>query len=80
MIKCASSFNSDPSAWSKLDVTKWVIWAMHQYNIPNSGSCPVEQWASNMDGQTFAQMTEQDFRARMPQVRKTKGFSKEKEI
>ena len=46
---------------------------MNQYNIPDPSGAVAQQWAATaageeMDGQRFLQLSEQDFRDRMPQV------------
>ena len=46
---------------------------MSQYNIPDPSGAVAQQWAATavgeeMDGQRFLQLSEQDFRDRMPQV------------
>ena len=47
---------------------------MNQYNIPDLSGSVAQQWSTTvageeMDGQRFLQLSEQDFRDRMPQVR-----------
>ena len=64
---------SDPSAWSRPDLDRWIRWTMNQYNIPDPNGAVAQQWATTasgeqMDGQRFLQLSEQDFRDRMPQV------------
>ena len=46
---------------------------MNQYNIPDPNGAVAQQWATTasgeqMDGQRFLQLSEQNFRDRMPQV------------
>ena len=65
---------TDPSAWSRSDVGRWIRWTMNQYNIPDPSGAVAQQWAATaageeMDGRRLLQLSEQDFRDRMPQVR-----------
>ena len=51
---------------------------MNQYNIPDPSGAVAQQWAATaageeMDGQRFLQLSEQDFRDRMPQVSEQRG-------
>ena len=67
------SLSADPSAWSRSDLDRWIRWTMNQYNIPDPAGSVAQQWATTaageeMDGQRFLQLSEQDFRDRMPQV------------
>jgi len=68
----ALSISNDPSAWSRPDLDRWIRWTMSQYNIPDPSGAVAQQWAATavgeeMDGQRFLQLSEQDFRDRMPQ-------------
>ena len=51
-------------------MAKWLRWTMQQNRIPASqaNQAAVEQWAA-LGGARFAQLTEQDFREKFPQVR-----------
>ena len=69
---------ADPSAWSRSDLDRWIRWTMNQYNIPDPSGAVAQQWATTaageeMDGQRFLQLSEQDFRDRMPQVSEQRG-------
>ena len=74
LLRLKSFFSpSDPSAWSRSDLDRWIRWTMNQYNIPDPSGAVAQQWATTaageeMDGQRFLQLSEQDFRDRMPQV------------
>ena len=74
LLRLNSFFSpSDPSAWSRSDLDRWIRWTMNQYNIPDPSGAVAQQWATTaageeMDGQRFLQLSEQDFRDRMPQV------------
>ena len=75
---------SDPSAWSRSDLDRWIRWTMSQYNIPDPSGAVAQQWAATaageeMDGQRFLQLSEQDFRDRMPQVRERESNSRNQE-
>ncbi len=50
-------------------MAKWLRWTMQQNRIPATpaNQATVERWAE-MGGSGFAQLTEQDFRQRFPQV------------
>ena len=69
---------ADPSTWSRSDLDRWIRWTMNQYNIPDPSGAVAQQWATTaageeMDGQRFLQLSEQDFRDRMPQVSEQRG-------
>jgi hypothetical protein len=58
------SISSDPHEWSTEDVRSWLFWTVQQFSIPMS-LLNLDLW--NMDGQAFIQLSEQDFKRRLPQ-------------
>ena len=63
---------TDPSAWSRADLGRWIRWTMQQFNIPDPDGSVARAWdadeATADGGRSFLQLSEQDFRSRMPQV------------
>ena len=55
----------DPLAWAQTDVQKWLLWAAENYGL---GTIPLQYF--NVPGSTLCGMTEEEFRQRMPQVKK----------
>ena len=61
-------------------MSQWLRWTMQQYNIPSGSphaAATVEQW-SQLGGQGFSQLTENEFRDRFAQVKK--HFAKKRTI
>ena len=61
-------FFSDPTCWSQADVASWLRHKMQELKIPAASCQPVFQWAANFEGPGFVQITEDEFKARLPQV------------
>lgn len=57
---------SDPVQWSAEDVKAWLVFNLQQYGM---AMAVVEHF--NMDGSVLAQLSEEEFQQRAPQV----GFS-----
>ena len=62
-------FVTDPTCWSQADVARWLGHKMQELKIPAASCQPVCQWAANFEGPGFVQITEDEFKARLPQVR-----------
>jgi hypothetical protein len=67
------NFPSEPLSWCHSDLSRWIRFTMQQYNIDSAAAGnSVDAWTtddgSEMDGRGFVQMSEQEFRDRMPQV------------
>ncbi|XP_034952070.1 DNA-binding protein D-ETS-4 [Chelonus insularis] len=58
----ALGIHPEPRRWSASDVAAWVQWARRQLQLP---SVPLESF--NIDGETLASLTEEDFCHRAPQ-------------
>ena len=43
---------------------------MQELKIPTTSSQSALQWAANFEGSSFVQITEEEFKARLPEVRK----------
>ena len=61
-------FVTDPTCWSQADVARWLGHKMQELKIPAASCQPVYQWAANFEGPGFVQITEDEFKARLPQV------------
>ena len=60
---------SDPTSWSQADVARWLRHKMQELKIPSASCQPALQWAANFEGKGLVQITEQEFKARFPQVK-----------
>ncbi|KAK0176256.1 hypothetical protein PV328_000409 [Microctonus aethiopoides] len=58
----ALGIHPEPRRWSAADVAAWVQWARRQLQLP---SVPLESF--NIDGETLASLSEEDFCRRAPQ-------------
>ncbi|XP_057318598.1 DNA-binding protein D-ETS-4 [Microplitis mediator] len=58
----ALGIHPEPRRWSAADVAAWVQWARRQLQLP---SVPLDSF--NIDGETLASLTEEDFCHRAPQ-------------
>lgn len=61
------NINPDPTCWSQADVARWLGHKMQELKIPAASCQPVCQWAANFEGPGFVQITEDEFKARLPQ-------------
>ena len=50
-------------------MARWLGHKMQELKIPAASCQPVYQWAANFEGPGFVQITEDEFKARLPQVR-----------
>ena len=62
------TFFPDPCRWSRVDVIRWMEWTMQQFHIPatQATATPVQEWAT--EGTGFVQLTEAQFKDKLPQV------------
>lgn len=51
-------------------MARWLRYKMQELKIPDASSSLV-QWAAKFEGPGFVQITEDEFKARLPQVKKT---------
>ena len=49
-------------------MARWLGHKMQELKIPAASCQPVYQWAANFEGPGFVQITEDEFKARLPQV------------
>ena len=63
------SFSTDPTCWSQSEVARWLRQKMQELKIPAASCQPALQWAANFEGKGLVQITEQEFKARFPQVK-----------
>ena len=49
-------------------MARWLRHKMQELKIPTASYQPVFQWAANFEGPGFVQITEDEFKARLPQV------------
>ena len=49
-------------------MARWLGHKMQELKIPAASCQPVCQWAANFEGPGFVQITEDEFKARLPQV------------
>ena len=61
-------FSTDPTCWSQCEVARWLRQKMQELKIPAASCQPALQWAANFEGKGLVQITEQEFKARFPQV------------
>jgi len=61
------NINPDPTCWSQADVASWLRHKMQELKIPAASCQPVFQWAANFEGPGFVQISEDEFKARLPQ-------------
>jgi hypothetical protein len=61
------NIDPDPTRWSRADVARWLRHKMQELNIPSASCQPVFQWAANFEGSGFVQITEEEFKARLPE-------------
>ncbi|XP_044728377.1 DNA-binding protein D-ETS-4-like isoform X2 [Chrysoperla carnea] len=54
--------SSDPTLWTNEDVKAWLLWTCDQFNLP-----PVQIDYFNMDGQTLASLSKEEFTQRAHQ-------------
>jgi hypothetical protein len=61
--KFTSPYVSDPAQWSADDVKSWLVFNLQQFNLPMT---VVDYF--NMPGSALAQLSEEEFQQRAPQV------------
>ena len=61
--------STDPTCWSQCEVARWLRQKMQELKIPAASCQPALQWAANFEGKGLVQITEQEFKARFPQVK-----------
>lgn len=69
-IKCQSAMlniHPDPTCWSQSEVARWLRHKMQELKIPSASCQPALQWAASFEGPGFVQITEEEFKARLPQ-------------
>lgn len=49
-------------------MARWLRQKMQELKIPAASCQPALQWAANFEGKGLVQITEQEFKARFPQV------------
>ena len=60
----------DPQCWGQAHVVSWMRHKMQELKIPTASSQSALQWAANFEGSSFVHITEEEFKARLPEVRK----------
>ena len=50
-------------------MARWLRQKMQELKIPAASCQPALQWAANFEGKGLVQITEQEFKARFPQVK-----------
>lgn len=62
------NISPDPIRWSKSDVARWLRYKMQELKIPLASTQQSSyEWTSNIDGPGLVQLSETDFKQRLPQ-------------
>lgn len=61
------NINPDPTCWTREEVGRWLRHKMQEFKIPAASCQPVLQWAAEFEGPGFLQISEEEFKARLPQ-------------